>query len=169
MTQTSVLLGVVTAAHGVKGEVKVKTFTQSPEGLRAYGPVIIEEGRQFEIAALRSSKPDEAIVRFAAITWIATRPEVWKGQRLYVPRAALPAPEAGEFYHADLIGLRAEAPSGNPLGTVRGVHNFGAGDVIEIEFADGTTEFIAFSDANVPAVDIAEGRIVIALLPDAEE
>jgi 16S rRNA processing protein RimM len=168
LTQSRILLGVVTAAHGVKGEVKVKTFTQSPEGLRAYGPVIIEDGRQFEIAALRSSKPDEAIVRFAAIV-DRNAAESLKGQRLYVPRAALPAPEAGEFYHADLIGLRAEAPSGNPLGTVRGVHNFGAGDVIEIEFADGTTEFIAFSDANVPAVDIAEGRIVIALLPDAEE
>ena len=168
MTQSRILLGVVTAAHGVKGEVKVKTFTQSPEGLRAYGPVIIEDGRQFEIAALRSSKPDEAIVRFAAIV-DRNAAESLKGQRLYVPRAALPAPEAGEFYHADLIGLRAEAPSGNPLGTVRGVHNFGAGDVIEIEFADGTTEFIAFSDANVPAVDIAEGRIVIELLPDAEE
>ena len=168
MTQSRILLGVVTAAHGVKGEVKVKTFTQSPEGLRAYGPVIIEDGRQFEIAALRSSKPDEAIVRFAAIV-DRNAAESLKGQRLYVPRAALPAPEAGEFYHADLIGLRAEAPSGNPLGTVRGVHNFGAGDVIEIEFADGTTEFIAFSDANVPAVDIAEGRIVVELLPDAEE
>jgi 16S rRNA processing protein RimM len=92
-----------------------------------------------------------------------------KGQRLSVPRTALPATEAGEFYSVDLIGLRAEDPSGNLLGTVCGVHNFGAGDVIEIEFSNGTTEFLAFSDANVPAVEIAAGRIVIELPPDAEE
>jgi 16S rRNA processing protein RimM len=168
LTQTRILLGVVTAAHGIKGEVKVKTFTQSPEGLGAYGPVIVEDGQQFEITALRSSKPDEAIVRFAGIADRGAA-ETLKGQRLYVPRAALPATESGEFYYADLIGLKAEDPSGNPLGTVRGVHNFGAGDVIEIEFSDSTTEFLAFSDANVPAVDIAAGRIVINLPRDAEE
>ena len=168
MTQPRILLGVVTAAHGIKGEVKVKTFTQSPEGLGAYGPVSTEDGRQLEIAALRSFKPDGAIVRFAGIA-DRSAAESLKGRSLYVPRAALPAPAAGEFYYADLIGLRAEDPSGNLLGTVRGVHNFGAGDVVEIEFADGTTELIAFSDANVPAVDIAAGRIVIELPTDAEE
>jgi 16S rRNA processing protein RimM len=167
LTQPRILLGVVTAAHGIKGEVKVKTFTQSPESLGAYGPVSTEDGRQLEIAALRSSKPDEAIVRFAGIA-DRSAAETMKGRSLYVPREALPATEAGEFYYADLIGLRVEDPSGNPLGTVRGVHNFGAGDVVEIEFADGVTELIAFSDANVPAVDIAAGRMVIALAPDAE-
>ena len=168
MTQRRILLGVVAAAHGIKGEVKVKTFTQSPEGLRAYGPVSTEDGRQLEIAALRPFKPDEVIVRFAGIADRSTA-ESLKGRSLYVLRAALPATEAGEFYYGDLIGLRAEDPSGNPLGTVRGVHNFGAGDVVEIEFADGTTEFIAFNDANVPAVDIAAGRIVIEVPPDVEE
>ena len=168
MTQTRILLGVVTAAHGIKGEVKVKTFTQSPESLGAYGPVSTEDGRQLEIAALRPFKPDEVIVRFAGIA-DRSAAESLKGRSLYVPRAALPATEAGEFYYADLLGLRAEDPSGNLLGTVRGVHNFGAGDVVEIEFADGTTELIAFSDANVPAVDIAGGRIVIELPSDAEE
>jgi 16S rRNA processing protein RimM len=168
LTQTRILLGVVTAAHGIKGEVKVKTFTQSPEGLGAYGPVSTEDGRQIEIAALRPFKSDEVIVRFAGIA-DRSAAESLKGRSLYVPRAALPATQAGEFYYSDLIGLKAEDPSGNPLGTVRGVHNFGAGDVVEIEFADGTTEFLAFSDANVPAVDIAAGRIVIELPPDAEE
>ena len=168
MTQTRILLGVVTAAHGIKGEVKVKTFTQSPEGLGAYGPVILEDGRRFEITALRSSKPDEAVVRFSGIADRNTA-ESLKGQRLYVPRAALPSTEPGEFYYADLVGLRAEDRSGKFLGTVCRVHNFGAGDVIEIELSRGTTEFLAFSDANVPAVDIAAGRIVINLPRDAEE
>ena len=168
MTQARVLLGVVTAAHGIKGEVKVKTFTQSPEGLGAYGPVIVEDGRQFEIAALRVSTPDEAVVRFAGIA-DRNAAEHLKGQRLYVPRAALPATETGEFYQADLIGLKVEDRSGNLLGTVCGVHNFGAGDVIEIEFSGGATEFLAFSDANVPVVDLAAGRIVIELPRNAEE
>jgi 16S rRNA processing protein RimM len=168
LTQARILLGVVTAAHGIKGEVKVKTFTQSPEGLGAYGPVITEEGRQFEITALRSSRRGEAIVHFSGIADRNTA-ESLKGQRLYVPRAALPSTEPGEFYYADLIGLRAEDRSGKFLGTVCGVHNFGAGEIVEIEFSDGTTEFLAFSDANVPSVDIAAGRIVIELPPEAEE
>jgi len=139
-----------------------------PDGLAAYGPVIVEDGRQFEIAALRQSKADEAVVHFSGIADRNTA-ESLKGQRLYVPRTALPATEAGEFYYADLVGLKAEDRSGKFLGTVCGVHNFGAGDVIEIEFSSGSTEFIAFSDANVPVVDIAAGRIVIELPPDAEE
>jgi 16S rRNA processing protein RimM len=168
LTQTRILLGVVTAAHGIKGEVKVKTFTQSPEGLGAYGPLVVEDGRQFEITALRVSKPDEAVIRFAGIA-DRNAAESLKGQRLYVPRAALPATQADEFYQADLIGLKVEDRSGNLLGTVCGVHNFGAGDVIEIEFSGGATEFIAFSDANVPVVDLAAGRIVIELPRSAEE
>jgi 16S rRNA processing protein RimM len=151
---------VVVAAHGIKGEVKVKSFTATPEGLGAYGPVTTEGGRQLEIAALRPGKGDDAVVRFAGISDRNTA-ESLKWQWLYVPRAALPAPVANEFYHADLIGLRAEDASGKPLGTVRALHNFGAGDLIEIEFPNGETEFLPFTDANVPAVDIAGGRIVI--------
>jgi 16S rRNA processing protein RimM len=168
LTQARILLGVVTAAHGIKGEVKVKTFTQSPDGLGAYGPVTVEDGRHFEITALRSSKPDEAVVRFTGIT-DRNAAEGLKGQRLYVPRAALPPTQADEFYQADLIGLRVEDRSGHLLGTVRGVHNFGAGEIIEIEFSGGATEFLAFSDANVPVVDLAAGRIVIELPPNPEE
>ena len=82
-------------------------------------------------------------------------------QALYIARAALPEPQAGEFYHADLIGLLAEDASGHILGRVGAVHNFGAGDVLEIETSGGETEFIAFTDANVPVVDVALGRIVI--------
>jgi len=159
---------VITGAHGIKGEVKVKTFTQSPEGLGAYGPLLTEDGRRFQIAALRPGKGEEAIVRFAGVS-DRNAAETLKGEHLYVPRAALPPPEPGEFYHADLIGLRAEDASGNALGTVRAVHNFGAGDVIEIEFPDRKTEFIPFTDDSVPVVDTANGRIVIVPPRYAEE
>lgn len=151
---------MVTAAHGLKGEVKVKTFTSSPESLGAYGPLTTEDGRRLEIAGLRAVKADEMIVRFAGVS-DRNAAETLKGQSLYVPRGALPESEEGAFYHADLIGLRAEDAAGKFLGTVRAVHNFGAGDMLEIEFAGGETEFIALTDANVPAVDIAGGRIVI--------
>jgi 16S rRNA processing protein RimM len=92
-----------------------------------------------------------------------------KGAHLYVARTALPAPAAREFYHADLVGLAAEDASGNRLGTVQGVHNFGAGDVLEIAFAAGGSEFLPFIDAVVPVVDIAAGRIVIDLPHDADD
>jgi 16S rRNA processing protein RimM len=155
-----VLVGVIAAAHGIKGEVKVKAFTATPGGLGTYGPVQTEDGRQLEIAALRAFKPDEVIVAFAGIS-DRNMAESLRGQRLYVPRAVLPEPATGEFYHADLVGLRAQDGSGKAIGTVRGVHNFGAGDVLEIEFSGGAMEFIAFTDANVPVVDVAAGYIVI--------
>ena len=160
MIDQRVLLGVVTSAHGIKGEVKVKTFTESPEGLGDYGPLTTDAGRVLEVAALRPNKADEAVVRFSGIS-DRNAAERLKGQSLYVPRSALPPPEEGEFYLTDLIGLRAEDPAGAALGTVKAVHNFGAGDVLEIEHSDGKTEFVAFTDTNVPAVDIAGGRVVI--------
>jgi 16S rRNA processing protein RimM len=157
-----VLLGAVTGPHGIKGEVKVKTFTESPARLGAYGPLELEDGRRLEIAALNAIKPDEAILRFAGIA-DRNAAEVLKGQKLYVPRAALPPPEEGAYYHVDLIGLRAEDPSGVLRGTVRGVHNFGAGDLLEIESARGETEFVPFTSAHVPVVDMAGSRVIIDL------
>jgi 16S rRNA processing protein RimM len=161
-------LGVVVAAHGIKGEVKVKTFTENPERLGAYGPLTTEAGRVLEVAALRPGKAGEAVVRFDGIA-DRNAAERLKGQSLFVPRSALPPPEEGEFYLADLIGLRAEDSTGKALGTVKSVHNFGAGDVLEIEFTGGATEFVAFTDANVPDVDIAGGRVVIVPPSYAED
>jgi 16S rRNA processing protein RimM len=155
-----VLLGVVVAAHGIKGEVKVKTFTESPERLSAYGPLTTEAGRALEIAALRPNKADEAVVRFEGVS-DRNAAERLKGQSLFVPRSALPETDEREFYLTDLIGLRADDTAGNALGTVKAVHNFGAGDMLEIEFSDGKTDFVAFTDANVPTVDLAGGRVEI--------
>jgi 16S rRNA processing protein RimM len=121
-----------------------------------------------EIAALRITKPYEAVVRFAGIDNRNVAENI-KGTQLYVPREALPAPEPGAFYHADLVGLGVEDGSGNRLGTVHAVHNFGAGDVLEIAFAEGGSEFFPFTDAVVPVVDIAAGRIVIAVPHDADD
>ena len=162
MIEPRVLLGVVTGAHGIKGEVKVKTFTAFPEGLADYGPLTTEAGHTLDVETLRPAKADEAVVRFAGVA-DRNAAERLKGQSLYVPRSALPPPDEGEFYLTDLIGLSAEDAAGQVIGTVKAVHNFGAGDMLEIEFPDKKTEFVAFTDANVPAVDIAGGRVVIVL------
>jgi 16S rRNA processing protein RimM len=162
-----VLLGAVTGAHGIKGEVKVKTFTEAPENLAAYGALTTEDGRTLEIAQLRPTKGGEAVVRFAGIS-DRNAAESLKGEGLYVARAQLPEPEAGDYYHTDLIGLRAEAPDGAVIGTIAAIHNFGAGDVLEVKFPDGGSEFVPFTDDGVPVVDIPGGRVVV-VMPREEE
>ena len=127
-----VLLAAVIGAQGLKGEVRVKTFTEHPESLARYRGLHTKDGRTFTVTAARAGKPDEAILALAEIA-DRTAAEALKGTELYVPRAALPATEAEEFYHADLIGLRAEDVSDRMLGTVKAIHNYGAGDVIEID------------------------------------
>jgi 16S rRNA processing protein RimM len=162
-----VILGVVTGAHGLEGEVKVKTFTGAPESLGAYGPVTTGDGRQLAVAGLRAVKGGEALVRFKGIT-NRNAAESLKGQKLLVPRAALPDPEEGEFYLADLVGCAVEDRSGKSLGQVLAVHNFGAGDMIEIGATGGETRFIPFTDDAVPAVDIAGRRIVVEIPSEVE-
>ncbi len=154
-----VLLGAVIGAHGIRGELKVKTFTETPENLAAYGPVETEDGRRFTIQDLRPTKGDEAVVSFAGIAG-RNAAETFKGERLYVPREALPPPEEGEFYVEDLIGLEVEDTEGKPLGKIVGLHNFGAGEMIEIEAPSGERSYIPFNDDCVPEVDIEQGRVV---------
>jgi 16S rRNA processing protein RimM len=154
-----VLLGAVIGAHGTRGEVRVKTFTLEPDALGAYGTLTTDDGRSLSVAQLRTGKPGEAIVQFDGIA-DRNAAEALKGRQLSVPRSALPAPEADEFYHADLIGLAVEDRDRVALGRVRALHNFGAGDVMEIETVEGATEFVPFNSAVVLKVELPE-RIVI--------
>jgi 16S rRNA processing protein RimM len=147
--------------------VKVKTFTEMPEKLGAYGPLRTRDGRTFLVAGVRPAK-DAAIVQFEGIG-SRDAAESLKGAELFVPRNALPSAEAHEFYHADLVGLRAEDTEGRSIGKVIAVHNFGAGDVIEIEREDGGgTVLMPFTREIVPSIDIAENRIVIAAPEEVE-
>ena len=139
----------------------MKTFTESPENLAAYGPVETEDGRRFTIRELRPNKGDEAVVSFAGIAG-RNAAETFTGERLYVARDALPPPEEGEFYVEDLIGLAVEDSEGRALGKVIGLHNFGAGEMIEIESASGERSYIPFNDDCVPEIDIERGRVVAA-------
>jgi 16S rRNA processing protein RimM len=153
------LVGVISGAHGLKGEVKVKTFTASPDGIGRYGPLFTDTGRSFAVKTLRAIKGDSVSLLFKGVNDRRSA-ERLKGLRLYIPRSALPESKKNEFYHADLLGLRVEDESGKKLGIVRGIHNFGASDVIEIEDAHGETTMIPFTREIVPTVDIAGGRIV---------
>jgi 16S rRNA processing protein RimM len=150
------------AAHGVRGAVKLWTFTEDPFAVRDYGPLLTKDGaRQFEIAQVRAAK-DHLV---ATLKGIATREDAERlnGIELYVARDKLPATDEGEYYHADLIGLAAVNAADEPLGRVLAIHNFGAGDIIEIAPPHGPTLLLPFTNAVVPTVDLAAGRVVIEL------
>ncbi len=161
--EKKVCLGVVTGAHGVRGLVRVKPFTETPEGVAAYGPVETKDGaRRFAIAAKGMAK-DLVICQLEGVTDRDVAAAL-RGTELYVPRERLPeADEDGEgWYHADLIGLRAVGTDGRLYGLVAGIQNFGAGDLLEIAPDEGgETVLMSFTDENVPEVDIEGGKIVI--------
>jgi 16S rRNA processing protein RimM len=155
-----VCLGVVTGAHGVRGLVRVKAFTAEPADIAAYGPVEDEAGaRRFALEVVGAAK-GVVLVRVPGVV-DRDAAERLKGLRLFVPRAALPEPEEEEYYHADLLGLRVELTDGSEFGRVRAVHDFGAGDSIEVVRADGGTVMVPFTRAAVPVVDLADGRLVV--------
>jgi 16S rRNA processing protein RimM len=156
------------AAHGLRGEVRLWTFTEDPMSVTRYGPLSTKDGaRQLEVARARAAK-DHLV---AALTGVTTREEAERlnGVELYVARDRLPPPDEGEFYHADLIGLAAVDAAGTPLGTVSAIHNFGAGDIIEIAPPQGAPLMLPFTDAVVPTVDIAGGRVVIEMPGEIED
>jgi 16S rRNA processing protein RimM len=163
-----VLLAVVIGASGLKGAVKVKIFAASPEALTSYGAVRDGHGKEFSITALRPGKTGEAVISFSGVT-SREAAEALKGTELFIARDALPKPGDDEFYHADLIGLEAQDGEGRILGKVTAIHNYGAGDVIEIARPDGDTVLLAFTRETVPTIDISGGRVVVAVPEDDED
>jgi len=158
-----ICLGQIGAAHGVGGEVRLRSFTAEPAAIADYGPLQTEDGRVLRIEALRPAK-DHFIARLSGVR-DRDAASALASAKLYVPRERLPEPQApGEFYHADLIGLAVCDRSGAKVGTVVAIHNFGAGDLIEVQdAAGGRTQLVPFDEATVPVVDIAAGRIVVAM------
>ncbi|MBN8971881.1 MAG: ribosome maturation factor RimM [Rhizobiales bacterium] len=157
-----VCIARIGAAHGVRGAVKLWTFTEDPFAVLDYGPLSTKDGgRRFEVSNAREAK-DHLVATLQGVT---TRNDAEKlnGIELYVPREKLPPAEDGEYYHVDLIDLAAVSMDGAPIGRVVAIHNFGAGDVIEIAPPKGATLLLPFTDAVVPTVDIAGGRVVIEM------
>jgi len=159
-----ILLGRITGAHGIKGEVIVHSFAAVPEDIGAYGPLSDENGTQkFRLRVVRMTPKGAIIARITGVT-DRNAAEALKGTDLFVAREKLPAPDDGEFYHADLIGLAAVSPDGTRIGEVVAVPNYGAGDLLEIR-VDGRkeTELVPFNDDFVPTVDIAAGKAVVVM------
>jgi 16S rRNA processing protein RimM len=167
MSGAQICVARIGAAHGVRGAVKLWTFTEDPMAVMQYGPLATKDGaRKFEVAHAREAKGHLV----ATLKGVATREEAERlnGLELYIPRSKLPATDADEYYHADLIGLSAVNAAGEPIGRVTAIHNFGAGDIIEIAPAHGATMLLPFSNAVVPTVDLAAGQVVIELPREIE-
>ena len=163
-----VLLAAIIGAQGLKGAVKAKVFTADPEALPSYGALHDTQGRTYEITAFRSAKPGEAVISFKGVT-DRNAAEALKGTELFLAREKLPATQSEEFYHADLLGLEAFDSESRLVGKVAAIHNFGASDVIEITRADGDSVMLAFTKETVPVIDIAGGKIEIAVPEDDED
>ena len=152
----------------MRGELRLTAYTAEPEALLRYGPLLNEAGAP--VLTLASGRPDKGalIVRAREVT-DRTAAEALKSMRLYVPRAALPPPEENEFYLADLIGLAAVSPDGEALGAVKAVHDFGAGDLLEVDPGEGRpTWLVAFTRDAVPVVDVSAGRVMV-IKPTSDE
>ena len=145
-TDKPVTLAAVTGAHGVTGEVRLKLFG---EGLEAFSVHRRFNDGALTLSKLRDDGKGGAIARFAEIP-DRTAAEALRGTVLTVPRSALPPLDEGEYYHADLLGLAAVSEAGEPLGTVIAIENFGAGDIVEIERADGKRFMVPMREDAVP-------------------
>ncbi len=156
-----ICLGVIAGPHGVKGLVRVRSFTAEPQAIVGYGPLQDEQGEQRFALELVGAGKGVLIARIAGVE-DRDAAERLKGLRLYVRRAALPEPGAEEFYQADLVGLDALLSDGSRLGAVRAVHDFGAGAMLEIEDQAGKSVMVPFTTAAVPQVDVAGRKLVVA-------
>jgi 16S rRNA processing protein RimM len=163
-----ICLGQIGAPHGVRGEVRLRSFTAEPGAITNYGPLETEDGRVMAIESLRPAK-DHFVARLSGVA-DRDAAERLTNVKLYVPRERLPkTEEPDEFYHADLVGLAAVDRAGKQVGTVIAVHNFGAGDLLELKpSAGGDTALVPFDAATVPEIDIAGGRLVIDLPAESD-
>jgi 16S rRNA processing protein RimM len=151
------------AAHGIRGEVRLKSFTADPMAVTDYGPLESEDGSaRFTIEAARPAK-GHLVVRLRGVD-DRNAAERLANIKLFIPRERLPPADDDEFYHADLIGLSAVTADGEAVGTIVAIHDFGAGDILELRPAAGAaTIMLPFTEAFVPQVDIAGGRMVVVL------
>jgi len=171
MTEESqrILLGRIVTAHGIRGDVVVDSYTAEPADIAAYGALQSRDGsRTWNIKVVRVT-PRGVIARVAGVS-DRNGAEALRGTELYALRSQLPAADEGEFYYADLVGLRVENEVGEVIGSVASVQNYGAGDLLELRLADrSVTELLPFTDAFVPTVDLDGGRVVVIMPAAAED
>ena len=170
MTAPLICVGAIAGAHGVKGDVRLKSFCAIPEDIALYGPFLTEDGaREFHLKLGKTIKNGFA----ARVKGVVSREdaEALKGIRLFAPRDRLPDLPDDEYYHSDLIGLAVFDTGGTQIGTVSAIHDHGAGDLLDIRLKGSSqSALLPFTRAAVPTVDLATGRIIIdppdGVLPD---
>jgi 16S rRNA processing protein RimM len=156
-----VLVGVFGAPHGVRGEIRVKSYTQDPLGLADYESLHDDQGRAIKFLSARPLKDDLLVARVKGVD-SREAAQALTHTKLYIARENLPPPEEDEFYCRDLIGLRAETADGVFLGAIVAVPNYGAGDILEVAPPAGDTLLFPFTRAVVPEVDLKGGRVIVA-------
>ena len=154
-----VVVATIGAPHGVRGELRVRAWTGEPLAIRDYAPLTLEGGRVLELVSARPHK-NGLVCRFRGVD-TREAAALLTNEELHAPRDALPPEEEGEFYLDDLIGLDARDTDGAPRGRVVAVHDFGAGEVLEIKPPEGRTVLIPFSEAAVPEIDLDAGTLTV--------
>ncbi|TLG77038.1 ribosome maturation factor RimM [Methylocystis sp. B8] len=162
-----VLLGRFGAPHGVRGDIRLQSFTSDPLAIATYDGLVDKSGaRNFKLRSVRHQGKDMLVAKIEGVD-DRNDAEALNGVELYLPRELLPATEEDEFYIADLVGLRAETSDGETIGVIVAVRNFGAGDMLEIAPAgNGETLLVPFTKAATPLVDVKASRVVV--VPPAE-
>jgi 16S rRNA processing protein RimM len=160
-----VCVAAVATAHGIRGALKLRCFTERPEDAAAYGPVYDRHGKRLFALKVIGRSRGGILVEAEGIT-DRNAAEALRGTELFVPRKALPELGPDEFYHTDLEGLAVLRPDGVRLGVVRTLANFGAGDIVEVVADDGRTVALPFDQETVRTVDLEAGRLVVEPPPE---
>ena len=159
-----VVLAEIGAAHGVRGAAKLRLFAEDPASLTDCGPLVLSDGRTLQVTGLETAG-GKIVARFEGVP-DRTAVETLRGETLWLPRDRLPAiDEDDTFYHVDLLGLDVVDADGQPIGRVKTIQDFGAGDLVEIDRPDAASFFLPFTQACVPEIDLAGRRLVIAVPP----
>ena len=167
LPQDHVVVGVIGAPHGLRGEVRLKSYTEDPMAIGDYGDLRVQDGRQLTVKPLRYLRDDLIIARLSGVT-DRTMAEALTGLHLSLARDRLPAlADDDEFYHADLVGLNVVDATGDVLGHIVGLFNHGAGDMLEIRLnKPAPTDFLPFTKDYVPKIDLQSGFVQVVLPKD---
>ncbi len=165
-TEQLICIAAIAGAFGVKGEVKIKSFTEVPKACLTYGPLMDESGKII-LTPIRSRSVKKFLAVMCKEVTSREQAESLKSTKLYVERSAFPVPDEDEYYYSDLIGLDVVLEDGTPKGKVKAVHDFGGGDLLEIKTPGEKDWYHPFTKEAVPIVDISGGRVVIEIVePD---
>ena len=159
--KSRISVAAVMGSHGVRGNVKIKPFTETPESLGRFDKVYLEDGQQVSLKILSVGSKDVVLARLGKVE-SRDASDALRGQHLYVDRAALPDLADDEIYHADLLGLDAVLADGSALGRIAAIHDFGAGNVVEILPPQGASIMLPFGGAALVAIEPDKGQVVLA-------